>query len=145
MKKIVVTLSLVVASAASWAQPARIPVNDLNTGTNNKPNNNTTNSPNTTTTTSSELKKYSDPQGRYTIGYPGDWTVDDKSDGAVFRLKSPPENGDDKFFQNMNLQIEEGNTTIDEYVKMSMDEVKKIVKGYREVSSMFFNRNGSRA
>jgi len=145
MKKIVVTLSLVVSSAVVLAQPARIPVNDLNTGTNNKPNNNTTNSPNTTTTTSSELKKYSDPNGRYTIGYPSDWTVDDKSDGAVFRLKSPAENGDDKFFQNMNLQIEEANTTIDEYIKMSMDEVKKIVKGYREVSSMFFNRNGSRA
>jgi hypothetical protein len=143
MKKILVTLTLVVSSAVVLAQPARIPVNDLNTNSNTKPNNTT---PKTEyTNNSGDLKKYSDPQGRYTIGYPGDWTVDDKSDGAVFRLKSPPENGDDKFFQNMNLQIEEGITTIDEYVKMSMDEVKKIVKGYREVSSMFFNRNGSRA
>ncbi len=147
MKKIVVALTLVVSSAAAWAQPARIPVNDLNTGTNNKPNTNTTNSPNTTTTTSSELKKYSDPQGRYTIGYPGDWEFDNKTTGAILRLKSPAENGEDKFFQNLNLQIEEINsgTTIDDYVKTSMDAVKDLVKGYREVSSMFFNRNGSRA
>ena len=147
MKKIVVALTLVVSSAAAWAQPARIPVNDLNTGTNNKPNNNTTNSPNTTTTTSSELKKYSDPNGRYTIGYPGDWKFDDKSDNAVFKLTSPAENGEDKFFQNLNLQIETINssTTDDDYVKTNMDAVKDLVKGYREVSSMFFNRNGSRA
>ena len=80
MKKIIVALSLVVSASAVWAQPARIPVNDLNTG-NNKPNTNTpTNSNSNTPTTSSELKKYSDPQGRYTIGYPGDWTFNDKSD-----------------------------------------------------------------
>ena len=148
MKKLLVTLILIVSSAAAWAQPARIPVNDLNTGTNNKPNNNTTTSPNTTpTTTSGELKKYSDPNGRYTIGYPGDWKFDDKSDNAVFKLTSPAENGDDKFFQNLNLQIETINagTTVDDYVKTNMDAVKEMVKGYREVSSMFFNRNGSRA
>ena len=148
MKKIVVTLSLVVFSAAVWAQPARIPVNDLNTGTNNKPNNNTpTSNNNTTTTTSGELKKYSDPQGRYSIGYPGDWKFDDKSENAIFKLTSPAENGDDKFFQNLNLQIETINsgTTVDDYVKTNMDAVKDMVKGYREVSSMFFNRNGSRA
>jgi len=147
MKKLVVALTLVVSSAAAWAQPARIPVNDLNTGTNNKPNNNTTTSANTTPTTSSELKKYSDPNGRYTIGYPGDWKFDDKSENAVFKLTSPAENGEDKFFQNLNLQIEEINsgTTVDDYVKTNMDAVKDLVKGYREVSSMFFNRNGSRA
>jgi hypothetical protein len=147
MKKIVVALTLVVCSAVAWAQPARIPVNDLNTGTNNKPNNNTTNSPNTTTTTSGELKKYSDPKGRYTIGYPGDWKFDDQADNAIFKLTSPAENSDDKFFQNLNLQIEEINSgiTVDDYVKTNMDAVKGMVKGYREVSSMFFNRNGSRA
>ncbi|MEJ8842310.1 PsbP-related protein [Lacibacter sp. H375] len=147
MKKLVVALILVVSSAAAWAQPARIPVNDLNTGTNNKPNNNTTNSPNTPTTTSSELKKYSDPKGRFTIGYPGDWNFDDKLGTAVFKITSPAENGEDKFFQYLNLQIEELNsgTTVDDYVKTNMDAVKDFVKGYREVSSMFFNRNGSRA
>jgi hypothetical protein len=149
MKKLVVSLTLVVLSVAAWAQPARIPVNDLNTGSNNKPNNNTPTSNNntTTTTTSSELKKYKDPQGRYSIGYPGEWKFDDKSDNAIFKLTSPAENGEDKFFQNLNLQIEEikSNTTVDDYVKTNMDAVKEMVKGYREVSSMFFNRNGSRA
>lgn len=147
MKKLVVALTLVVSSAAAWAQPARIPVNDLNTGTNNKPNNNTTSSNTPTNTTSGDLKKYSDPQGRYTIGYPGDWKFDDKADNAIFKLTSPAENSDDKFFQNLNLQIEQINssTTVDDYVKTNMDAVKDMVKGYREVSSMFFNRNGSRA
>ncbi|MBP6687919.1 MAG: hypothetical protein KA160_08680 [Lacibacter sp.] len=148
MKQILVALFLLVSSAAAWAQPARIPVNDLNTGTNTKPNSNTTTSPNTTpTTTSSELKKYSDPNGRYTIGYPGDWKFDDKTDNAIFKLTSPAENGDDKFFQNLNLQIEEvkTGTTVDDYAKTNMDAVKEMVKGYREVSSMFFNRNGGRA
>lgn len=145
MKKLVVTLSLVVSSAVVLAQPARIPVNDLNTGTNNKPNNTT---PKTEyTNNSGDLKKYSDPQGRYSIGYPGDWKFDDKSDNAIFKLTSPAENTDDKFFQNLNLQIEAINsgTTVDDYVKTNMDAVKEMVKGYREVSSMFFNRNGSRA
>lgn len=147
MKKIIVALSLVVSASAVWAQPARIPVNDLNTG-NNKPNTNTpTNSNSNTPTTSSELKKYSDPQGRYTIGYPGDWTFNDKSDNAIFQLTSPAENSDDKFRQNLNLQIEElnANTTIEQYVQTNMDAVKELVKGYKEVSSMYFNRNGARA
>ncbi len=144
MKKIIVALSLVVSATAVWAQPARIPVNDLNTG-NNKPNSNTpTNSNSNTPTTSSELKKYSDPQGRYTIGYPGDWTFNDKAENAIFQLTSPAENSDDKFRQNLNLQIEQlkPNTSIEDYVKTNMDAVKELVKGYKEVSSMYFNRNG---
>jgi hypothetical protein len=148
MKKLVVALTLVLSTAVAWAQPARIPVNDLNTGTNNKPNNTTPKTENNNTTTSSgDLKKYSDPQNRYTIGYPADWKFDDKSDNAIFKLTSPAENSDDKFFQNLNLQIEEisSSTTVDDYVKTNMDAVKEMVKGYREVSSMFFNRNGSRA
>ena len=111
--------------------------------TGNTPTNSNSNTP----TTSSELKKYSDPQGRYSIGYPGDWTFNDKSDNAIFQLTSPAENSDDKFRQNLNLQIEElkANTTIEQYVQTNMDAVKELVKGYKEVSSMFFNRNGSRA
>jgi hypothetical protein len=147
MKKIIVTLSLLVTTLAVWAQPARIPVNDLNTGT-NKPNTNTpTNSNSNAPSTSSELKKYSDPQGRYTIGYPGDWTFNDKAENAIFQLTSPAENSDDKFRQNLNLQIEvlKANTTVDEYVQTNMSAVKDLVKGYTEVSSMFFNRNGVRA
>jgi hypothetical protein len=147
MKKIIVTLSLLVTTVAVWAQPARIPVNDLNTG-NNKPNTNTpTNSNSNAPSTSSELKKYSDPQGRYTVGYPGDWTFNDKAENAIFQLTSPAENSDDKFRQNLNLQIEElkPNTTVDEYVQTNMGAVKDLVKGYTEVSSMFFNRNGVRA
>lgn len=144
MKKIIVALSFFLTGTAAWAQPARVPVNDLNTNSNNKPNTSTTP---TTTTTSSELKKYSDPNGRFTIGYPADWTFDDKSTGAVVKITSPSENSNDQFKQNLNLQIEElkNGMTIDEYVKVNVDAIKEMIKGYKEVSSMFFNRNGARA
>lgn len=124
---------------------ARIPVNEPNTGgnTNTKPNTTPTTT-NHTTTTSSELKKYSDPQSRFTIGYPGDWKFEDKTESAVIKMTSPSEGSEDKFSQNLNLQIEAltGGTTIEQYVKANMDGVKEAVKGYREVSAMYFNRNG---
>lgn len=149
MKKTIVALSLMLTGLAAWAQPARIPVNDLNTNSNTKPNNTTpkTENSNTTTTSSSELKKYSDPNGRFSIGYPADWAFDNKSEGAVVKITSPSENSSDQFKQNLNLQIEElkSTMTIEEYVKINVDAVKDMMKGYKEVSSMFFNRNGSRA
>lgn len=148
MKKIIVSLAFVVAAAAAWAQPARVPVNDPVPG-NTKPNNPpATNTNTTTTTTSSTLTKYSDPMGRFTIGYPPEWTFNDKSESAVLQITSPKESDADDFRQNVNLQVEDmsgKNTTIDDYVKSSMTAVKELVKGYTEVSSMFFNRNGFRA
>jgi hypothetical protein len=143
MKKIIFTLSSLLLIMAGWSQ-ARIPVNEPNTGGTTKPNNPpVTNTP----TTSSELKKYSDPQGRFTIGYPGDWKFEDQSEGAVIKITSPSEGSDDKFIQNINLQIESlaSGTTIEQYTKANMDGVKDVVKGYREVSAMFFNRNGAKA
>ncbi len=149
MKKIIFTLSLVSLITSGWSQ-ARIPVNEPNTGGNTKPSNppvTNTGNTNTGSNTSGELKKYSDPQGRFTISYPADWKFDDKSEGAVIKITSPSENDNDKFYQNINLQIEQlsSGMTIEEYVKTNMDGVKDIVKGYREVSSMFFNRNGAKA
>jgi len=134
---------------AGWSQ-ARIPVNEPNPGTTTKPNNPPpTNQGNTNSGSgsSSDLKKYSDPQGRFTIGYPGDWKFDDKSDNAIIKITSPSEGADDKFTQNVNLQIETlaNGATIEDYVKTNMDGVKGLVKGYREVSAMYFNRNGGKA
>ncbi len=150
MKKIIFTLSLILLITASWSQ-ARIPVNEPNTGTTTKPNNtppvtNTSNT-NTGSNTSSELKKYSDPQSRFTIGYPGEWKFEDKTESAVIKITSPSEGSEDKFSQNVNLQIEtlSAGTTIEQYVKSNMDGVKDIVKGYREVTAMYFNRNGGKA
>lgn len=139
------------------AQPARVPVNEPAPGGNNKPNNNnnsnsggnTTTTPNNNTSSGSsgELKKYSDSQGRFSIGYPEDWTFNDHPNNAIIKITSPSEGSNDKFYQNVNLQIEQlsSGTTIDDYVKTNVDAVKELVKNYREVSSMFFNRNGSRA
>ncbi|RXK59381.1 hypothetical protein ESA94_14705 [Lacibacter luteus] len=149
MKKIVVALTFLLTGLAAWAQPARIPVNDLNTNTNTKPNNTTpkTENNNNTTTGSGELKKYSDPNGRFTIGYPTDWTFDNTSQGAIVKITSPSEGSSDQYKQSLNLQIEELKSamTIEEYVKVNVDAVKDLMKGYKEVSSMYFNRNGARA
>jgi hypothetical protein len=147
MKKIIFTLTMISLMTAGFSQ-ARIPVNEPNPGgnTNTKPNNPPPTT-NPTTTTSSELKKYSDPQSRFTIGYPGDWKFEDKTENAVIKITSPSEGSEDKFTQNLNLQIETlaSGTTIEQYVKSNMDGVKEIVKGYREVSAMYFNRNGAKA
>ena len=148
MKQIIVSLAFVVAATAAWAQPARVPVNDpppANTKPSTPPPVTNTN---TTTTTSSTLTKYSDPQGRFTIGYPTEWVFNDKSESAVLQITSPKESDADDFRQNVNLQVEDmsgKNTTVDDYVKSRMNAVKELVKGYTEVSSMFFNRNGFRA
>lgn len=145
MKKSIFTLSFIVLAASVWAQAARLPVNEASTTT--KPTNTNTGNNNTGTNTSSELKKYSDPQGRFSIGYPGNWQLNDNTEDAVIQIMSPLENDNDKFKQNVSLRIEEmkSGTTIEDYVKLNMDEVKGMIKNYREVSSMFFNRNGSRA
>ena len=150
MKQIIVSLAFLVAATAAWAQPARVPVNDPAPG-NTKPNNppvTTTNTNTTPTTTSSTLTKYSDPKGRFTIGYPPEWTFNDKSESAVLQITSPKESDADDFRQNVNLQVEDmsgKSTTVDDYVRSSMNAVKELVKGYTEVSSMFINRNGFRA
>ncbi|HMO31517.1 MAG TPA: PsbP-related protein [Lacibacter sp.] len=148
MKQLIVLLLLVTAAAPAWAQPARVPVNDPPpSNTNTKPTTQPVTTP-TTVNTNVELTKYSDPQGRFTIGYPGNWTFNDKAESAVLQITSPKENDADEFRQNLNLQIEDmsgKSTTVDQYVKTNMDAVKGLIKGYSEVSSMFFNRNGSRA
>lgn len=143
MKKIILTLSLAVIVTATWSQ-ARIPVNDPpTTGTTTKPTSNPTTTP--TTTGSGELTKYSDPQSRFTISYPGNWSFNDKPENAVIKITSPKENDNDEFRQNVNMQIGDYSSTIEDYVTTNMSEVKKLMKGYREVSAMYFNRNSVRA
>lgn len=141
MKQFVITLSLVLISLAGSSQ-ARIPVNDPAPG--NKPAV-VTPPTNNSTTTSSELTKYTDPQGRFTIGYPTNWVFNNAAESAVIKITSPLEKDEDDFRQNVNLQIEAYSSTIEEYVNASLGEIKKLMKNYREVSSMYFNRNGSRA
>ncbi|MBS4066425.1 MAG: hypothetical protein KGZ74_17830 [Chitinophagaceae bacterium] len=139
MKKIISALSLMLVATAVWSQ-ARIPVNDQQTNT-NKPTNNTT----TTTSGTSEFQKYADPNGRFTIGYPGNWKFNEKPDNAIIQITSPKEKDDDNFYQNVNLQISDYSSSIESYVDANLGELKKLVKNYREVSSMYFNRNGNRS
>jgi hypothetical protein len=141
MKKIIFTLMLVMTGSLLWSQ-ARIPVNDPPANT-NKPT--TTSNTTPTTTGSSEFQKYADPDGRFTIGYPGNWRLNSKPDNAVIQLTSPKEKDDDNFFQNVNLQISSYSSSIDAYVDANLSELKGLVKNYREVSSMYFNRNGTRS
>jgi hypothetical protein len=141
MKQLVITLSLVLISLAGSSQ-ARIPVNDPPPG--NKPSV-VTPPANNNTTTSTELTKYADPQGRFTIGYPSNWVFNNAPESAVIKITSPLEKDEDDFRQNVNLQIEAYTSTIEDYVNASLGEIKKLMKNYREVSSMYFNRNGSRA
>lgn len=141
MKQLVITLSLVLISLAGSSQ-ARIPVNDPAPG--NKPAV-VTPPTNNNTTTSSELTKYADPQGRFTIGYPTNWAFNNAPESAVIKITSPLEKDEDDFRQNVNLQIEAYTSSIEDYVNASLGEIKKLMKNYREVSSMYFNRNGSRA
>lgn len=141
MKKLILTLCLLTIVVLAWSQ-ARIPVNDPAPGTNKPANNNTTSN---NTTSSSELTKYSDPQGRFTIGYPGNWTFTNSPESAVIKITSPLEKDDDNFRQSVNLQIEAYSSTVDDYVNASLPELKRLMKNFREVSSMYLNRNGSRA
>lgn len=145
MKKTTLTLTLFLFTVIAFTQ-ARIPVNDPPPGGNTKPTSNPAPTTNTNTA-SAELVKYSDPQGRFTIGYPKAWTLNEKPDNAIIQITSPKESDEDNFRQNLNLQIETvtSSMTVDQYVKSNMDGVKDAMKDYREVSSMYFNRNGSRA
>jgi hypothetical protein len=140
MKQLFATLTLAILSFTAWSQ-ARIPVNDPPSG--NKPA--VVNPPTNNTTTSSELTKYADPQGRFTIGYPGNWAFNSSPESAVIKITSPLEKEGDDFRQNVNLQIETYNSTIEEYVNSSLPEIKKLMKNYSEISSMYFNRNGAKA
>ena len=155
MKKYVLALTFSSLAALAWAQPARVPVNEPNTtsGNTTQPTYQQTNTNPTSQNqtyaklTDAELTKYSDGQGRFSISYPTNWTLNKNPDNAVIQITSPKEKDEDNFRQNINLQIEDmGNRsqTIEQYVKINMDAVKDLIKGYREVSSMYFNRNGGR-
>jgi hypothetical protein len=141
MKQILLTLLFMAVVGGVFSQ-ARIPVNDP-APSNNKPTNNTP--ANNNTTTSSELTKYADPNGRFTIGYPGNWTFNSSPESAVIKITSPSEKDGDDFRQSVNLQIEAYSSTVDDYVNASMPELKRLMKNFREVSSMYLNRNGSRS
>lgn len=143
MKQFSLILCLLTLASAVWSQ-ARIPVNEPATGNNKPAVNNTTTTANNTTD-SSELTKYADPNGRFTIGYPGNWILNSSPESAIIKITSPLEKDDDNFRQSVNLQIEAYNSSIDDYVNASLNELKRLMKGFREVSSMYFNRNGSRA
>jgi hypothetical protein len=143
MKQFFLTLAIIILGISAFSQ-ARIPVNEPSSGNNPKPNNPPTTTGNTTTS-SSELTKYSDPQGRFTIGYPTNWVFNSTPESAVIKITSPVEKDGDDFRQNINLQIETYNSPIEDYVNSSVSEIKKLMKNYQEVSSMYFNRNGSRA
>jgi hypothetical protein len=144
MKQLILTLTLTWAFGTAWSQ-ARIPVNDPapTPTTNNKPTNNNTTTNNTVT--SGELTKYSDPQGRFSIGYPTNWAFNSAPESAVIKITSPLEKDDDNFRQSVNLQIEPYNSTVDDYVNASLPELKRLMKNFREVSSMYLNRNGARS
>lgn len=143
MKQLILTLTLIWAVGTTWSQ-ARIPVNDPapTPTTNNKPTNNTTTN---NTVTSGELTKYSDPQGRFSIGYPTNWAFNSAPESAVIKITSPLEKDDDNFRQSVNLQIEPYSSTVDDYVNASLPELKRLMKNFREVSSMYLNRNGARS
>ncbi|MBX9783682.1 MAG: hypothetical protein K2X48_10360 [Chitinophagaceae bacterium] len=126
MKQFFLTLTAFAFVTVAWSQ-ARIPVNDPLPGNNNtKP----TSNPTPTTTGSSELVKYSDPNGKFSIGYPSNWKFNDKPENALIQITSPKEKDDDDFYQNVNLQMEDAKSglTIEEYVKINMDAVKDLVK-----------------
>lgn len=155
MKKYVLALSFSSIAALAWAQPARVPVNEPSTtsGNTTQPTYQQTNTNPTSQNqtyaklTDAELTKYADGQGRFSISYPTNWTLNKNPDNAVIQITSPKEKDEDDFRQNINLQIEDmgdRTKTIEQYVKINMDAVKDLIKGYREVSSMYFNRNGGR-
>lgn len=155
MKKYVLAFSFSGLATLALAQPARVPVNEPNTSSGNTTqptNQQTTTNPNPqnqtyANLTNAELTKYSDGQGRFSISYPTNWTLNKNPENAVIQITSPKEKDEDDFRQNINLQIEDMNNrsqTIEQYVKTNMDAVKDLIKGYREVSSMYFNRNGGR-
>lgn len=155
MKKYVLALSFSSIAALAWAQPARVPVNEPSTtsGNTTQPTYQQTNTNPTSQNqtyaklTDAELTKYTDGQGRFSISYPTNWTLNKNPDNAVIQITSPKEKDEDDFRQNINLQIEDmgdRTKTIEQYVKINMDAVKDLIKGYREVSSMYFNRNGGR-
>jgi hypothetical protein len=148
MKKLIFSFFVMISAVLAWAQPARLPINEPNSGnpTTKPGNNNTTTTGNSNSNSGSEMKKYSDPNGRFTIGYPTDWQLDDKPETTLIQIFSPLENDKDNFRQNVNLIIDNANnTTLESYVKLNMDGIKESMKGYKEVSSMYFTRNGSRA
>lgn len=155
MKKYLLALSFSSIAALAWAQPARVPVNEPSTtsGSTTPPTYQQTNTNPTSQNqtyanlTNAELTKYTDGEGRFSISYPTNWTLNKNPENAVIQITSPKEKDEDDFRQNINLQIEDmgdRTKTIEQYVKVNMDAVKDLIKGYREVSSMYFNRNGGR-
>ncbi len=85
----------------------------------------------------SEWKSFSSDS--YSITYPGDWDLDDsKRMGSQFFLFSRLKSVDDKFKENVNLLTQDlsaYNMTLDQYVELSIGQVKSMIKEGKIMSS----------
>ncbi len=83
----------------------------------------------------------------YSISFPGSWELNQSGQmGTSFVLFSPVESTDDTFKENVNLLIQDisgQNVNLDEYTRISEDQVKKLLSGSELlVSKRMKNENG---
>lgn len=80
----------------------------------------------------------------FSIGYPKDWAVEESQDGVM--LKSPCAEGDE-FAENINVIVEKGDQgiSLNEYYKISIDNMIKAVPSYKEIKIKEVTINGIKA
>ncbi|MGB3849496.1 MAG: hypothetical protein WA958_05975 [Tunicatimonas sp.] len=83
----------------------------------------------------------------YTISYPTEWSLDQSGQmGTSFILLSPLSSSEDKFRENVNLIVQDISAydlDLDQYVKISEDQVKTMITNANILLSERVEQNGS--
>ena len=85
---------------------------------------------------SKEEGRYYDDKEDFSIRFPDDWEVVEEFMGTRVFGRSPQSGADDQFQENVNVVVEKvGSVTLEEYDKISMANVARIVTDYRLIDS----------
>lgn len=87
-------------------------------------------------------------ENNYTVKYPDNWELNQSGQlGTSFILFSPLSSEKDKFRENVNLLVQDLtglNLDLDQYVKLSLDQIKKVTTTPQSIESNRINNNNVR-
>ena len=94
------------------------------------------------------FKVYENSKEKFAMQYPEAWTVAENSFNTIVSFRSPLTNKDDKFSENVNVVSEvigDKNITLDQYYKVSEENLKKFFSDFKLIKNESTTLSGSPA
>jgi hypothetical protein len=89
-------------------------------------------------------KSYHDSTKGFALQYPTSWDADNTRENTPLFLFSPLKENDD-FRENFNIQVGGGGGTLDEYIKLNINDLKSSIKNFKIISQRKLIYNGNSA